>query len=96
MGQDAQSQSIVKRHLTLGWVLLALFLSLGLFLEALHGFKVRWYVDLQYETRRLMWRLAHAHGPRPLQPQHHLCAAKRTRRSSECPAAECRASDVLD
>src|SRR5262245_50370871 len=28
----------------------------------LHGFKVRAYVDVSNETRRLMWPLAHAHG----------------------------------
>jgi hypothetical protein len=31
-------------------------------LEALHGFKVGYYLDVENETRRLMWRLAHAHG----------------------------------
>jgi hypothetical protein len=41
------------------WALLA-YLSLGLALEALHGFKVAWY--LEFETRRLLWTLAHAHG----------------------------------
>jgi hypothetical protein len=41
------------------WSLLA-YLTLGLGLEALHGFKVAWY--LEFETRRLLWTLAHAHG----------------------------------
>jgi hypothetical protein len=41
------------------WALLA-YLTLGLALEGLHGFKVGWY--LEFETRRLMWTLAHAHG----------------------------------
>jgi hypothetical protein len=41
------------------WALLA-YLTLGLGLEGLHGFKVPWY--LEFETRRLMWTLAHAHG----------------------------------
>jgi hypothetical protein len=41
------------------WALLA-YLTLGLALEALHGFKVAWYLD--FETRRLLWTLAHAHG----------------------------------
>ena len=27
-----------------------------------HGFKVRAYLDVSNETRRLMWTLAHAHG----------------------------------
>jgi hypothetical protein len=39
-----------------------LFASLGLLLESLHGFKVGAYLDVSNETRRLMWRLAHAHG----------------------------------
>lgn len=41
------------------WSLLA-WLSLGLGLEAMHAFKVSVYLD--YETRRLLWTLAHAHG----------------------------------
>ncbi len=41
------------------WSLLA-YIALGLTLEALHGFKVAWY--LEFETRRLLWTLAHAHG----------------------------------
>lgn len=31
-------------------------------LEALHGFKVPWYLHLAHSTRRHMWTLAHAHG----------------------------------
>jgi hypothetical protein len=31
-------------------------------LESLQGFKVAAYLDVSNETRRLMWRLAHAHG----------------------------------
>ena len=38
------------------------FALLGLTLETLHGFKVRAYLDVSNETRRLMWTLAHAHG----------------------------------
>jgi len=41
------------------WSLLA-WLCLGLGLEAMHAFKVSAYLD--YETRRLLWTLAHAHG----------------------------------
>jgi hypothetical protein len=51
-----------RRHLTLGWRSLLLFATLGLVLESLHGFKVRAYLDVSNETRRLMWTLAHAHG----------------------------------
>ena len=38
------------------------FVILGLTLETLHGFKIRAYLDVSNETRRLMWTLAHAHG----------------------------------
>ena len=46
----------------IGWWSLLLFLTVGIVLEALHGFKVAWYLNVGMETRRLMWRLAHAHG----------------------------------
>lgn len=45
-----------------GWVAVLAFGLLGLTLEILHGFKVRAYLDVSNETRRLMWTLAHAHG----------------------------------
>ena len=49
-------------HLRFGcWALLA-FLCLGILLEALHGFKIRFYLDVANDTRRLLWTLAHAHG----------------------------------
>lgn len=51
-----------RRHLRLGWWALFVFLSLGLVLEALHGFKVGFYLDAGNEARRLTLRLAHAHG----------------------------------
>jgi hypothetical protein len=51
-----------RRHLRLGWWSLLLFATIGLVLESLHGFKVRAYLDVSNETRRLMWTLAHAHG----------------------------------
>jgi hypothetical protein len=51
-----------RRHLRLGWWSLLAFATLGLGLEALHGFKIRAYLDVSNETRRLMWTLAHAHG----------------------------------
>lgn len=49
-------------HLAFGWWALFLFLMLGILLEALHAFKIGYYLDTSNETRRLMWRLAHAHG----------------------------------
>ena len=54
--------ALTKRHLRFGWWALLLFLTLGLGLEALHGFKVGLYLNVSNETRRLMWTLAHAHG----------------------------------
>jgi hypothetical protein len=51
-----------RRHLRLGWWLLLAFLTLGIVLESLLGFKVPWFVNVASETRRTMWRLAHAHG----------------------------------
>lgn len=51
-----------RRHLRFGWYSLLAFLTLGAVLEGLHGFKVGFYLDVAHETRRLMWRLAHAHG----------------------------------
>lgn len=50
------------RHLRFGWWSLLVFATAGLVLETLHGFKVRAYLDVSNETRRLMWTLAHAHG----------------------------------
>ena len=50
------------RHLRYGWWSLFCFLSLGLLLEVLHGFKIGWYLDANQEMRRLMFTLAHAHG----------------------------------
>ncbi len=53
---------VVRRHLRWGWFTLLVFLTLGLGLETLHGFKVQAYLNVGNETRRLMWTLAHAHG----------------------------------
>jgi hypothetical protein len=49
-----------RATLRTGWLLLAVSLPFGVTLEALHGFKVQAY--LANDTRREMWRLAHAHG----------------------------------
>ncbi len=46
--------------LRLGWSLLAVFLPLGLTLEALHALKLPVY--LGSAMRRELWTLAHAHG----------------------------------
>ena len=55
-------QVYVHRHLQFGWWSLLCFLTLGIGLEALHAFKIDWYLNESYETRQLMWRLGHAHG----------------------------------
>jgi len=49
-----------RRTMVWGWVLLALFLPLGLTLEALHALKLPVYLDSG--MRRELWTLAHAHG----------------------------------
>lgn len=56
------SESEARRHLQIGWWSLLIFLSLGILLEALHGFKAPLYLNVSNSTRRLMWTLAHAHG----------------------------------
>jgi len=58
----ADLAALRRRHLRRGWLLLGLFVAVGAGLEAMHGFKVDWYLAVGNETRRLLWRLAHAHG----------------------------------
>lgn len=67
------------RHRRWGWASLAVFALLGLVLESLHGFKLAAYLD--HETRRTMWRLAHAHGA--LLALVHLAFAAMPGESSE-------------
>lgn len=55
-------RGLVRSHLTIGWGALLVFISLGVFLEVLHAFKVPLYLDADNESRRFLWRLAHAHG----------------------------------
>ncbi|HEU4420392.1 MAG TPA: hypothetical protein VFT55_15760, partial [Planctomycetota bacterium] len=52
----------LQRARRFGWWSLLVWLSLGLVLETLHGFKVGWYLDVVNDARRLMLTLAHAHG----------------------------------
>ena len=56
------ARRLARRHHLLGWWGLLLFLSLGIGLETLHGFKVGFYLDPAHRMRRLLWTLAHAHG----------------------------------
>lgn len=53
---------VTLKHLKWGWWSLLVFLTVGIVLEILHGFKVGAYLDVPNTTRRLMWTLAHAHG----------------------------------
>jgi hypothetical protein len=59
---NAPLSDVARRHVRFGWWSLLVFAGLGLTLEVLHGFKVSAYLDVSNDTRRLMWRLAHAHG----------------------------------
>lgn len=61
-GNDRAREPLVRRHLLIGWGALFFFVILGICLEYFHAFKVPLYVDLDHQTRRLLWRLAHAHG----------------------------------
>lgn len=60
--EHRQNVDYARRHFRFGWWSLLLFATLGLVLEALHGFKVGAYLSVSNDTRRLMWTLAHAHG----------------------------------
>ncbi len=53
---------VATRHLRAGFGGLLVFLLLGAVLEGLFAFKVGGYLDAGNETRRLLLRLAHAHG----------------------------------
>ena len=59
---DEEPQTFLRRHLRFGWWSLLIFLTLGIVLEGLHGFKVSAYLNVSNSTRRLLWTLAHAHG----------------------------------
>lgn len=56
------TEATARLHIRAGWLALAVFVTLGLVLEALHGFKLGWYLDVGAENRRLMLTLGHAHG----------------------------------
>ncbi|HEX6813318.1 MAG TPA: hypothetical protein VF384_16985 [Planctomycetota bacterium] len=62
MNSDPERANLRARHLRFGWVSLGVFAVLGGVLESMHGFKLDWYLAVGNETRRLLWRLAHAHG----------------------------------
>lgn len=51
-----------QRCLRFGWWSLLCWLTLGMGLEAMHGFKIGWYLDVGNEARHLQLTLAHSHG----------------------------------
>jgi hypothetical protein len=53
---------LVRRHLAFGWWSITVFTALGLVLEAAHGLKLGWYLDVSSASRRLAFTLGHAHG----------------------------------
>src|SRR6478752_4376912 len=59
---ESDLEPLVRRHLAFGWWSLALFTALGLLLEAAHGLKLGWFLDVGNATRRLSFTLGHAHG----------------------------------
>ena len=61
-GPMTEQAVLSARHLRFGWWTLAVFLTLGIVLETMHGFKIGWYLNVSNETRRLMLTLGHAHG----------------------------------
>lgn len=53
---------LVRVHLAFGWWVLATYTIVGLVLEASHGLKLPWYLDVTAASRRLSLTLGHAHG----------------------------------
>ena len=86
--------ALALRHLRFGFGGLAVFALLGLGLEALHGFKVGFYLDVDSEPRRLAFRLAHAHGTL-LSLLHVGYALTLESRFAPAPAVARRASQLL-
>ena len=59
---QAALDALARRHVRFGVTSLFVFAALGVLLEALHGFKVGFYLEVDNEARRLAFRLGHAHG----------------------------------
>ncbi len=53
---------LARRQLRWGFLGLVVFVTLGVLLEAFHAFKWMGYLHVDAESRRLLLRLAHAHG----------------------------------
>lgn len=85
--------AVVRRHFAWGWWSLALFTTFGLLLEAGHGLKLGWYLDVGNATRRLSFTLGHAHGT--LLGFANIAFALSLERAALTPAATARASLAL-
>ncbi|MDE0102349.1 MAG: hypothetical protein OXN89_08210 [Bryobacterales bacterium] len=62
MAMSQAGKTLARNHIRFGWLMLAAFATIGVALEAFHGFKTDWYLEEAYETRRLLFTLGHAHG----------------------------------
>jgi hypothetical protein len=92
-GEDAALTALIRRHLVFGWWALAVYTTLGLVLEAAHGLKIGWYLDVGNATRRLSLTLGHAHGT--LLGLINIAFALTLRQLDLSPAARARASVAL-
>jgi len=52
----------VRLHLRIGWWMLLTFVTLGVVLEAMHGFKIDLYLNVERASTRVLWTLTHAIG----------------------------------
>lgn len=87
MSPDEPAERIASRHLRAGWWALAIYLVLGVVLEGLHATKAGFYLDVGSEARRLLLRLAHAHGTLLALVNVAFAATARARPESASPFA---------
>ncbi|MCP4502451.1 MAG: hypothetical protein GY822_21065 [Deltaproteobacteria bacterium] len=62
MRNETPVAAYVRTHIIMGCIMLGAFAFMGLVLEAFHGFKLPFFLDVHNETRRLLLRLSHSHG----------------------------------
>lgn len=55
-------QQLSRLHFAVGWIGLFVAVFAGVAIDAMLGLKIGLYLDVENQTRRLMWRLAHAHA----------------------------------
>lgn len=61
-GPPGTRQYTSRLHFAVGWVGLFVAVLGGVAIDAMLGLKIGLYLDVENETRRQMWRLAHAHA----------------------------------